>query len=742
MNKHPLPHLAQKAINTPLAIIPEKLELMLSIVGDRMGFDGLDIEAVKTHADVLSRDRKQYDVSEQGVAIIPVQGTLLKKSFGLWGASGFASYEGLQSQIADCMSDPNVKGILFDVDSPGGETAGCFELVDYLYSLRGDKPFYAVANDLAASAAYAFASACDRIFVTRMGCVGSIGVFCLHVDQAGYDEQIGFKFKYIYNGSHKVDGNPHAELSTSAEKALQSEIDRQAEIFQKTVARNRGVKLQKIIDTQAACFYPGNTLYDALPLLADEVGTLDDACQALTEKITGIKVISIGAIQTTKEILMPAIPPHKTATSDSPWDGPKARANLKNDGDEAYYRKAYAWQNAKGDPTTKAAYKFIHHEVAEGGEVGAANLKGCSTGIGVLNGGRGGTVIPKADRKGVYNHLAKHIRDADEDPPEFTGESYVGKKVSFSLEGATCAGEIEEEARDILFVKSEIAGEAKTFITLSCSECSLLDPEEFAAIAAESKEVATMAKKNAIAAGKDTECAADEPMGPEMSDEEDAEKDSEEKPQKGKESEGAKKSKSKSSKKSEAANAKDKEEDSDDDEDENGEDEDEDGNGEDEDEDGKEEADDEEAGDKEEKPKPPKHEKITERHEKITERKASGQGPTVADLTQIATLCQIAGRPELAAEFITKQMSVKQVQQKLVDLRAEASGKEQVSNRVSLLVNAKSMDALIASAKEDARRTKTNEAVAIAKALEANPAAYAAYKRTLPGFNPALPGNN
>ena len=120
---------------------------------------------------------------------------------------------------------------------------------------------------------------------------------------------------------------------------------------------------------------------------------------------------------------MPAIPPHKTATTDSSWDGPAAKANLKNDADEAYYRKAFAWQDSDGDPKTKAAYKFIHHMVASGGEVGAANETACSTGIGVLNGGRGGTKIPSSDRKGVWNHLAKHLRDAGKEPPDLTSEA-------------------------------------------------------------------------------------------------------------------------------------------------------------------------------------------------------------------------------------------------------------------------------------------------------------------------------
>lgn len=116
--------------------------------------------------------------------------------------------------------------------------------------------------------------------------------------------------------------------------------------------------------------------------------------------------------------LRKAIASHSTATSDNAWDGQVNKANLKNDETEAYYRKAFAWQDTEGDPNIKASYKFIHHEVNAQGEIGPANLTACSTGIGVLNGGRGGTVIPEEDKRGVWSHLARHIRDAGNEPPE------------------------------------------------------------------------------------------------------------------------------------------------------------------------------------------------------------------------------------------------------------------------------------------------------------------------------------
>ncbi len=109
---------------------------------------------------------------------------------------------------------------------------------------------------------------------------------------------------------------------------------------------------------------------------------------------------------------------HSTEVSNRSWSGSKTESKLSGDAGARVLRRAYAWADTDADPDTKSAYKFIHHEVNAKGEVGAANVRACRTGIGVLNGGRGGADIPASDRKGVYNHLARHMSDADEDPPE------------------------------------------------------------------------------------------------------------------------------------------------------------------------------------------------------------------------------------------------------------------------------------------------------------------------------------
>ena len=80
-------------------------------------------------------------------------------------------------------------------------------------------------------------------------------------------------------------------------------------------------------------------------------------------------------------------------------------------------RKTYAWADPGEDQNLKTAYKFVHHEIGSDAHVGPANVRACTSGIGVLNGARGGAAIPPSDRRAVYNHLARHLRDAGHEPP-------------------------------------------------------------------------------------------------------------------------------------------------------------------------------------------------------------------------------------------------------------------------------------------------------------------------------------
>lgn len=129
---------------------------------------------------------------------------------------------------------------------------------------------------------------------------------------------------------------------------------------------------------------------------------------------------------------MPAIAVHHTDTYDAPWDAGVQEKKL-DCANPSCFEDMYAWRDPDADPTTKNAYSFPHHTVSPGGKPGAANVAACSAGIGALHGGRGGTNVPESERRGVYTHLAAHLRDAGREPPAFTVEFPVTAGAGYTI---------------------------------------------------------------------------------------------------------------------------------------------------------------------------------------------------------------------------------------------------------------------------------------------------------------------
>jgi ClpP class serine protease len=279
--RRPLVHLADRLFGKVLCITQAKCNTILAVLGGRLGLDPQAIPLYSSPYDVDDNDQDDdqdpYEL-RAGIAVLPLRGTLVKRASGMDAPSGLSSYEQFGNQFMDAVSNPVVRAIVVDTDSPGGESDGMLPLSDMIYENRGAKPIVAVADGSMCSAAFCVASAAQRILVTRTAMVGSVGAFALHVDQSAQDRQKGLKYEYVFSGARKVDGNPHQALSTRARSELQDEVDRIAGLFSDCVARNRGASAQAFMDTEAGVFFGEN----ALGLFGDSMGEVDDACDMLS----------------------------------------------------------------------------------------------------------------------------------------------------------------------------------------------------------------------------------------------------------------------------------------------------------------------------------------------------------------------------------------------------------------------------------------------------------------------------
>jgi signal peptide peptidase SppA len=273
-----LPHLASRVFGTPLLIARAKLEVILGVLAPRIAGGTLEPPDPETDPAPLT------SITVEKIAVVSVIGTLVSRSGYLDAASGLQAYGDIADAIAAAMDDASVRGVILDVDSPGGEVGGLFDLVEQIQAIRtaSAKPLWAVANESALSAAYAIASAADRLYVTRTGEVGSIGVVAVHVDESGADAKAGLAWTFVFAGDRKVDGNAHEPLSERARATIQADVDRLYAEFCALVAANRGLSPEAVRGTNAA-IYRGSLAVRAG--LADRLGTLDLAIAEMAAEL-------------------------------------------------------------------------------------------------------------------------------------------------------------------------------------------------------------------------------------------------------------------------------------------------------------------------------------------------------------------------------------------------------------------------------------------------------------------------
>lgn len=245
--------LAAAVLNQPLLVQPTIGEALVG--GYLEGKVTSDDSVLKADRfEVSGADGQPVGVAQKLIGVINLSGAMVNRPMPGASGPGPVSYAAVRDFFDELLNDDAVTSIILRLDTPGGMASGCFDLVDHIFEARGRKPMYALVDDHAYSAGFALASACDEIWVSRTGGVGSVGVVRFHHDWSGNNAQIGLKVTPLFAGARKVDFNPNFPLSEEAHAEAMADLEDMYTLFVDTVARNLDMQAEAVRATEAACY--------------------------------------------------------------------------------------------------------------------------------------------------------------------------------------------------------------------------------------------------------------------------------------------------------------------------------------------------------------------------------------------------------------------------------------------------------------------------------------------------------
>ncbi len=288
---HEIERLLRAAGQGVWLIEPQKAEAIVAAVAFRAQF-GPRAEPVFDRQ-AADPGAGQYGTGQKSIRVLRLMGTILPRGNMMSDVSGpgAANLVAFQQAFRQAADDSQTGAIVIEVDSPGGQIDLVPETAAMIRSARrSDRPIVAVANTMAASAAYWIASAADELVVTPSGTVGSIGVYMLHRDVSEALKAEGIAPSFIYEGPRKIEGNPFAPLDDVSRKALQADVRAAYEAFTKDVAKARGVPVSVVRgDPEATneAHMGGGRAYGATEAvrlgMADRVATLEETIARLAK---------------------------------------------------------------------------------------------------------------------------------------------------------------------------------------------------------------------------------------------------------------------------------------------------------------------------------------------------------------------------------------------------------------------------------------------------------------------------
>ncbi|EKE70887.1 S49 family peptidase [Oceanibaculum indicum] len=263
----------------PWAITEDYLRAILAIASRDMN---AELEALQAKAGKPLMNTRAVTVRD-GVAVIPVVGPMFPRANLFTEVSGATSYEVLATDFNRALEDGSVRAIVTTWSTPGGAAEAVNELAGMIHGARGRKPIAAYVGGSAASAGYWLASAVEPglLVMDATATVGSIGVMGTYIDTRERDARAGVKeVRFISSNAPDKNRDPISDPEGAA--LVQRRVDALEAVFIETVARNRGVTVEKVkADFGRGDVIVGRAAVDAG--MADSLGSLEGLIASLKD---------------------------------------------------------------------------------------------------------------------------------------------------------------------------------------------------------------------------------------------------------------------------------------------------------------------------------------------------------------------------------------------------------------------------------------------------------------------------
>lgn len=230
------------------------------------------------------------------IAVLSLVGTIQNMDLGLFSEDTY-NHPLFLHMIDTAAEDPAVKGIILEVDSPGGTVMETAEIYRRLLDVQEqyDKPIYVTMGGIAASGGYYVAAPADKIFADTATMTGSIGVIMESINYAGLAEKYGIEFNTIKSGKHKDIMSPGREMTKEEHDIMQSMIDEMYDDFVQVIVDGRDLSESRVREIGDGRLYTGRQAVDIG--LVDEIGTFDDVVDHMMNdyQLSDAQVVQYGS---------------------------------------------------------------------------------------------------------------------------------------------------------------------------------------------------------------------------------------------------------------------------------------------------------------------------------------------------------------------------------------------------------------------------------------------------------------